>query len=81
MAAILPNTIFPATGIITAAGFYPVEDTEDYLELISKHVLRYGVPKAFYSDRHSVFKANALDNDPGKAEVKTQYQRACGEMY
>ena len=38
---------------------------------------RCGESKAFYSDWQVVFKVNAPNNDSGKTEVKTQYQRAC----
>lgn len=43
-----------ASGKITAAGFFPTETTEGYLHLIQEHVLHYGIPLAFYSDRHSI---------------------------
>ena len=44
-----------ATGIITAARFYPTENQTGYLTLIKEHVCRYGVPVALYSDRHTIF--------------------------
>lgn len=63
-----------ASGKITAAGFAPTETSEGYLKLIGKHVLRYGIPLAFYSDRHSIFKA-VNPNDKQRSE--TQFQRVC----
>lgn len=44
-----------ATGIITAARFYPTENMTGYLALIKEHISRYGVPVALYSDRHTIF--------------------------
>lgn len=53
-----------ASGKITAAGFFPTETAAGYLRLIKEHVLRYGIPLAFYSDRHSIFASvNAEDNE------------------
>lgn len=62
-------------GKITAAGFFPTETAAGYLRLIKEHVLRYGIPLAFYSDRHSIFApVNAEDNEGDG----TQFQRVCG---
>lgn len=44
-----------ATSRITAAQFAPTENSLSYRELIEQHVWRYGIPLAFYSDRHSIF--------------------------
>lgn len=55
--------------------FFPTETAAGYLRLIKEHVLRYGIPLAFYSDRHSIFApANAEDNEGDG----TQFQRVCG---
>lgn len=63
-----------ASGKITAAGFFPTETTEGYLCLIQQHVLNYGIPLAFYSDRHSIFtEAPGEDRKP----TVTQFQRVC----
>lgn len=64
-----------ASGKITAAGFFPTETAAGYLRLIKEHVLRYGIPLAFYSDRHSIFApVNAEEEKEGGA---TQFQRVC----
>lgn len=64
-----------ASSKITAAGFFPTETAAGYLRLIKEHVLRYGIPLAFYSDRHSIFApVNAEDNEGDG----TQFQRVCG---
>ena len=69
-----------ATGKITAAGFYPTECGEGYFELIAQHVLRYGIPCAFYSDRHSIFTTQTSDGKTGAEETETQYQRICNML-
>lgn len=63
-----------ASGKITAAGFFPTETTEGYLHLIQEHVLHYGIPLAFYSDRHSIFAASPREN---RQPIVTQFQRVC----
>lgn len=63
-----------ASGKITAAGFFPTETAAGYLRLIKEHVLRYGIPLAFYSDRHSIF---APVNAEEEKEGGTQFQRVC----
>lgn len=66
-----------ATGKITAAKFVPTETSAGYLELIREHVLKYGIPVSFYSDKHSIFTYN---NERHKKGTKTQYQRCCGAL-
>ena len=62
-----------ASGKITAAGFFPIETAAGYLRLIKEHVLRYGIPVAFYSDRHSIFApVNAEEQKGGGG---TEFQR------
>ena len=50
-----------ATGCLTTLRFVPAETTRSYLETLRAHVLAHGVPLAFYSDRHGVFRVNAKD--------------------
>ena len=59
-----------ATGRLTALRFVPAETTRAYLETLRAHVLAHGVPLAFYSDRHGIFRVNAKDavNGDGKTE-------------
>jgi transposase len=59
-----------ATGRLTALRFAPAETTHAYLETVRAHVLTHGVPLAFYSDRHGIFRLNAKDaeTDDGKIE-------------
>lgn len=54
-----------ATGRLTALRFAPAETTRAYIETLRDHVLAHGVPLAFYSDRHGIFRINAKDADSG----------------
>ena len=66
-----------ATGIITAARFYPTENQTDYLTLIKEHVCRYGVPVALYSDRHTIFTRKL----PEDIRIEPpQYARVCQRL-
>lgn len=72
-----------ATGIITDAVFTPTETSEAYLLLIERHVIKYGIPQALYSDRHSIFTAALSTPKRGTAKqdaALTQYQRVCKEL-
>lgn len=64
-----------ATSMITDAYFCESENTEAYLHCIEHHLLKYGVPVAFYSDRHSIF--DAVIKDYNGESNPTQYQRVC----
>ena len=67
-----------ATGRITAARFEESENSAGYRRLIYEHVRQYGIPVAFYSDQHSVFKD--VGEDPALARNVTQYQRICARL-
>ena len=54
-----------ATGRLTALRFSPAETTRAYVETLRDHVLAHGVPLAFYSDRHGIFRINAKDAASG----------------
>lgn len=54
-----------ATGRLTGLRFAPAETTRAYIETLRDHVLAHGVPLAFYSDRHGIFRINAKDADSG----------------
>jgi hypothetical protein len=60
-----------ATGRLTALRFVPTETTRAYLEALRVHVLTRGVPLAFYSDCHGIFRVNAKDatNGDGPTEL------------
>lgn len=69
-----------ATGTITAACLRPTEVGEAYRELIMGHVLKYGIPAAFYSDRHSIFKPTTSGPLTSEDQDGTQYQRICNML-
>ena len=54
-----------ATSRLTALRFAPAETTKAYLEGLRAHVLAHGVPLAFYSDRHGIFRVNAKEAASG----------------
>ena len=60
-----------ATGRLTALRFVPAETTRAYLETLRAHVLAHGVPLAFYSDRHGIFRINAKDAESGEPSTLT----------
>ena len=75
--ACLLACIDDATGIITAARFYPTENQTGYLTLIKEHVCRYGVPVALYSDRHTIFTRKL----PEDIRIEPpQYARVCHRL-
>ncbi len=54
-----------ATGRLTALRFAAAETTRAYVETLRDHVLAHGVPLAFYSDRHGIFRVNAKALETG----------------
>ncbi len=54
-----------ATSRLTALQFAPAETTKAYLRALKTHVLEHGVPLAFYSDRHGIFRVNAKEAASG----------------
>ena len=54
-----------ATGRLTRLQFAPAETTKAYLHALEAHVLTHGVPLAFYSDRHGIFRVNAKEAQGG----------------
>jgi hypothetical protein len=60
-----------ASSRVLAARFSPAETTQDYFAVMQSHLQTYGVPLAYYSDRHAIFtKHDSEDPDP------TQFERA-----
>jgi transposase len=54
-----------ATSRLTALQFAPAETTKAYLSALRSHVRVHGVPLAFYSDRHGIFRVNAKEAESG----------------
>ena len=67
-----------ATGRLTSLRFVPAETTRGYLETLRAHVLAHGVPLAFYSDRHGIFRVNAKDAASG--DGKTEFGRVAERL-
>jgi transposase len=67
-----------ATNRLTALRFAPAETTRAYLETVRDHVLAHGVPLAFYSDRHGIFRVNAKDATSG--DGKTEFGRVAERL-
>ena len=65
-----------ATGRLTALRFAPVESGQGYLAALRDHVLSHGSPLAFHSDRHGIFRVNAMDAQSG--DGKTEFGRGKG---
>ena len=63
-----------ATSRIISARFFPAETTFAYFEMVKLHFERYGKPRAYYSDKHSIFRINHKDALGGTG--MTQFERA-----
>jgi hypothetical protein len=74
---VLISLVDDATSKVLAR-FYPAGTVEAHLELVGRWLRRYGRPKAFYSDRHSIFEPQ----DKGRAvpDAETQFGRALREL-
>lgn len=59
-----------ATSRLTALRFAPAETTKAYLSALRAHVLAHGVPLAFYSDRHGIFRVNAKEAASGDGSTE-----------
>ncbi|MDR0781616.1 MAG: ISNCY family transposase [Pseudomonadales bacterium] len=66
-----------ATSGIQAARFVAAETTLAYLELVGDYLTRHGIPQAFYSDKHSIFRVN---NGEKPSSTQTQFHRAMDEL-
>jgi hypothetical protein len=53
------------------------ETTLGYMEVLHDHILAHGLPVALYSDKHGIFRVNAVDANP---EAETQFSRAAREL-
>jgi transposase len=62
-----------ATGKILQLHFEENETTKGYFYATRSYIKRYGLPVAFYSDRHSIFRVNMPETSH---EAETQFERA-----
>jgi len=66
-----------ATSKLMQLLFVPSGTTFGYFKAARKYVESYGIPIAFYSDKHGIFRINAPES---KNEGETQFQRLCREL-
>lgn len=67
-----------ATSKLITLRFVQVECTQGYFESIEDHLKRYGRPRAYYSDRHSIFRVNIKEAKKGNG--LTQIGRVCQQL-
>lgn len=66
-----------ATSSVLYAQLEPVETTAAYFRGMRTHLKTYGVPLAYYSDKHMIFRVGNAKT----AEVNlSQFERACSEL-
>jgi hypothetical protein len=66
-----------ATSGVLYAQLEPTETTAAYFRGMSAHIKTYGIPLAYYSDRHVIFRVSNAKT----AEVNlTQFERACSDL-
>ena len=63
-----------ATGELMELFFVPVENTFGYFAATRRYLARHGIPVAFYSDKHGIFRVNAKNALSGSG--LTQFGRA-----
>ena len=63
-----------ATGEYMEMFFSESETTEAYMETTLEYISEYGIPRAFYSDKHGIFRINKPD--PVSGNGLTQFGRA-----
>lgn len=63
-----------ATGELMELFFVPVESTFGYFDATRRYLARHGIPVAFYSDKHGIFRVNAKHALSGSG--MTQFGRA-----
>lgn len=74
----LIHCVDDATGKIQMAQFVPSESVWSYFSLTKSYIKEHGRPKAFYVDKHSVFRINVEGALSGKGV--TQFGRAMKEL-
>ena len=61
--------------------FYESETTAAYMDVLDRWVRKFGRPASWYSDRHSIFRAEAsVAGYDEPVSVPTQFSRASGEL-
>ncbi len=67
-----------ATSKILLARFFPAETTFAYMSMMQEYITKYGKPAALYSDKHGIFRINAVEAKSGTGF--TQFGRAMQEL-
>ena len=67
-----------ATGRLMGLYFVPVESTFAYFAATRRYIARHGIPVAFYSDKHGIFRINAKNALSGSG--MTQFGRAMSAL-
>jgi hypothetical protein len=62
----------------TFGKFAEVESTEAYMDITRDYILQFGLPRSFYSDKHSTFRVNR--ENCLKKDVVTQFGRSLREL-
>lgn len=66
----LHGAIDDATGKILGLHFRPQEDLKGYLELLKYMITHYDIPRALYTDGHTIFFSPKKTNSPLKRNWK-----------
>jgi hypothetical protein len=62
----------------TFGKFAQVESTGAYMDITREYIMRFGIPRTFYSDKHGIFRVNR--EGCVKEEMITQFGRALKEL-
>lgn len=66
-----------ATSELMELQFVETETTLGYMAALERHIHRHGLPAALYSDRHSIFRVNAVE---APSDAQTQFARALAQL-
>ena len=66
-----------ATGELMQLQFVNTETTLGYMAAVERYLHCHGLPAAFYSDKHSIFRINAPQAD---SQAQTQFARALAQL-
>ena len=81
----LHSAIDDATGIVVGAAFTENECMEGYIETMRQGIVRYGIPLALYSDKHTIFRSPneklTIDEELDGQEVRlSNFGKAVSEL-
>lgn len=68
-----------ATSKIQLMRFFKSETTFAYFEMVEEYIRRYGMPQAYYSDKHSIFRINT-ETINENSDGFTQFGRAMNNL-